>query len=92
MIESLNFREKSSSNFIFVFCYRRLMQSLLIVFLSDRFFIQIQVMTAGTIFFIILAGWSGIYKHKYDSRLNYSNEVSLLIQCYTYFVFSAFVP
>jgi hypothetical protein len=38
MIENLNFREKSSANYIVIFCYRRLMQGLLIVIFTERYF------------------------------------------------------
>lgn len=49
-------------------------------------------MTAGSTFFIISAGMSNVLKGKYNKRLNYLNETSLLIHCYLYFLFSDFVP
>ena len=92
MIENLNFKEKSCSNYIATFCYRRLMQSLLIVAFTSRYTIQIQVMTAGSLMFIICAGMSNVHKDKYNKRLTIFNEVSLIVHCYLYFLFSEFLP
>jgi hypothetical protein len=38
IIENLNFREKWSSNYIWIFCYRRLAQICLVVFVKDYYF------------------------------------------------------
>jgi hypothetical protein len=38
IIEHLNFREKWSSNYIWIFCYRRLAQVCLVVFLSEFYY------------------------------------------------------
>jgi hypothetical protein len=92
MIENLNFKEKSSANQIAIFCYRRLMQSLLIVVFTEKYYFQIQIMTAGSTLFIISAGMSNVLKSRYNRRLNYFNESSLLIHCYLYFLLSDFLP
>jgi hypothetical protein len=49
-------------------------------------------MTAGSAFFITIAGMSNVLKGKYNNRLNFFNEISLMIHCYLYFLFSDFLP
>jgi hypothetical protein len=41
---------------------------------------------------IIIAGESNVLKGKYANRLNLFNEVSLILNCYMYFLFCAFLP
>ena len=49
-------------------------------------------MTAGSTYFIIVASWSNVIKGRYNIRLNYFSEITLMVHCYIYFLFSDFLP
>ena len=62
IIGDLNFREKMSSVFISIFCYRRLIEVLLIVFVSSYPYAQVQLITLSCVLTVILFGYSNAYR------------------------------
>jgi hypothetical protein len=62
VIGDFNFREKMSSVFISIFCYRRLIEVVLIVFVSSYPYAQVQLMTLSCVFATILFGYSNAYR------------------------------
>ena len=62
IIGDFNFREKMSSVFISIFCYRRLIEVLLIVFVSSYPYAQVQLMTLSCVLAVILFGYSNTYR------------------------------
>jgi TctA family transporter len=62
IIGDFNFREKMSSLFISIFCYRRLIEVLLIVFVASYPYAQVQLMTLSCVFAVILFGYSNAYR------------------------------
>ncbi len=64
IIGEFNWRNKWSSIFICIFCYRRLILSLLIVFLPSYPYAQIQLGTFSCVSVVILYGYSNVYRMK----------------------------
>ena len=91
VIGDFNYRKKISSIFISIFCYRRLVMSLLIVFLPLYPYAQVQLMTLSCVFVIILYGYSNVYQMPKMRKLEFFNEATILICCYHVFCFTDFV-
>jgi hypothetical protein len=91
VIGELNWRYKWSSMFIFIFCYRRLILSLLIVFLPTYPSAQVQLITLTNVFAIIIFTWSNVYQTSKKTILEFFNEAIILICCYHMFCFTDFV-
>jgi hypothetical protein len=64
VIEELNWRNRWSSMFICIFCYRRLILSLLIVFLPSYPYAQIQLLTFSCVSVVIFYGYSNAHRIK----------------------------
>ncbi len=62
VIRDFNYRFKWNSVFVSLFCYRRLVMSLLIVFLPSYPFAQVQLITQSSAFVIIIYGYSNVYQ------------------------------
>jgi hypothetical protein len=77
--------------FISIFCYRRLVLSLLIVFLPSYPYAQAQLVTQSCVFVVILFGYSNVYKKSKNTILEFFNEVSITLCCYHLFCFTDFV-
>lgn len=92
VIIKLNYREKSSTNFFLVFCYRRLLLTVFIVFLTKTPALQIAFQLYVIIGVFIVMGMSNVYRWRFDRVLEYFNEVCILLCCYVYFLFTDFVP
>jgi hypothetical protein len=62
VIEDFNYRYKWSCMFIPLFCYRRLVMSLLIVFMPRYEYAQVQLITLSCVFVVIFYGYSNVYQ------------------------------
>jgi hypothetical protein len=91
VIGDFNYRQKISSIFISIFCYRRLIMSLLIVFLPSYPYAQAQLMTLSCAVVIILYGYSNVYQTPKMRKLEFFNEATILLCCYHIFCFTDFV-
>ena len=90
-IKDLSFRRRFSGLFYALFCYRRLVQVLLIVFLAHRHYFQVQLMPLGTLCVIMVLGQIEPFQLPLFRRLEYFNEACILVCCYHYFLFTDFV-
>ena len=61
VIGDLNHRNRLSPSYISIFCYRRLAEVSLIVFMSSYPYAQIQLMVVSCVLTIILFGYSNSY-------------------------------
>ena len=91
-IKDLSFRNRWSGLFFALFCYRRLAIVLMIVFLTDYDYFQVQFMPISTLGVIMMLGYIEPFQLPLFRRLEYFNEASILICCYHYFLFTDFVP
>ncbi len=62
IIGDFNYRERMCSLFISIFCYRRLVEAVLIVFLPSKPYAQVQIMTISCVFVVIMFGYSNVYQ------------------------------
>lgn len=87
----LNHRNNSASVYFLVFCFKRLMLVLLIVFGSTTY---LQVL--GTIYTVqtcvIVQGWANPFRYRGYRYLEMFNDVTTLIWCYFLFTMTDFVP
>ena len=91
VIGDFSYRKKISSIFISIFCYRRLVMSLLIVFLPLYPYAQVQLMTLSCVFVIIIYGYSNVYQISKNTKVEFFNETTILLCCYHMFCFTDFV-
>ena len=90
-IEILNFRNPNCANIFSIFCYRRFIEIILIIFAINYPWIQASVMTFKCILVVIIFGHSLPFHLPRDRRIEYFNEVSILICSYHLFLFTDFV-
>ncbi len=88
----LNFRNRFSPVFISLFCYRRLFQALLIVFVAQYPSLQVQSMTLQLIMVVMIFGHISAHRTRKNRLMEYFNECVLVLCVYHYFCFTAFVP
>ncbi len=91
IVVEFNWRNKWSSIFICIFCYRRLILSLLIVFLPSYPYAQIQIMTYSCVCVVIFYGHSNVYRMKKQTILEFFNETTIMLCCYHMFCLTDFV-
>jgi hypothetical protein len=91
VIGDYNYREKMSSMFISIFCYRRLVEVVLIVFLPSYPYAQVQLMTLSSVLVVIMFGYSNVYLMFRNRILEFFNEAIILFCCYHTFCFTDFV-
>lgn len=92
LIMKLNYRQLSSTNFFAIFCFRRLLLVVFVVFLTKTPSLQITLQLYTIIGVFIGMGMSNIYRWRFDRVLEYFNECCILFCCYVYFLFTDFVP
>ncbi len=91
IIGEFNFRNKWSCMFISIFCYRRLVMALLIVFLPSHSYAQVQLITLSSVLVVITFTCSNVYQSSKNTIIEYFNETIILICCYHMFCFTDFV-
>ena len=91
IIGDFNYRCRWSPIFISIFCYRRLILSLLTVLLPYYPYAQVQLITLSCIFVVIFYGYSNVYKTTKNTIVEFFNETTLLFCCYHMFCFTDFV-
>jgi hypothetical protein len=91
VIKDFNYRNKWSAMFISIFCYRRLVMTLIIVFLPSHPYAQIQLITLSCVLVVIIFGYSNVYKTSKNTLLEFFNEATILVCCYHMFCFTDFV-
>lgn len=91
LINPLSFRHTSATNFFSIYCYRRLLWAILIVFAGNTPYAQVMLVTFSCTVVLILMGYSYVYREPKQSRLEYFNEFSLIICTYHYYCFTDFV-
>lgn len=92
IIENLSFRRRSAPNLVSIFCYQRLMLVLLIIFASNYGYAQIQLQCFTNQFFVIAVGTFTPFRTAVYRRMEYMNQVSIMICTYHYFCMTDFVP
>lgn len=92
VIGRLNYHYDTSPNYFVIFCYRRLILMLLIVYLPEHGAqqVQIQMLVIQAVF--ISMGFSYVYRWREEKNLEFFNETCILLCGYTYFLFSDFLP
>lgn len=91
VIKNWNWRSAWCSLYFSIFCYRRLIEVILIVFLQNYAFAQLQLMTFSSVMVIITFGSSDAFRLPRDRRLEYFNETTILWCIYHFFCFTDFV-
>lgn len=89
VIQNLNPLNRSASQYVLIFCFRRLLQVVLIMALRDFYYFQIQLMVFMTLCSVQSIGNNKLFLNR---GIEMFNEVFLLLICYHYFMFSQFVP
>ena len=91
IIGDFNYRYWLSASFISIFCYRRLIEVLLILFMDSYPYAQVQFMTLSCIFVVILFGYSNTYRMSSARRLEFFNEATIMLCCYHLFLFTDYI-
>jgi hypothetical protein len=91
VVQILNPNSKSASNYFAIFCYRRLVNALLIVLLHDHSSYQVMIYICFNQYVIIANGKANPFKEALSRRIDYFNEVMLLVASYHLFCFTDFV-
>lgn len=92
IIGQLNWRVHASTNYISIFCYRRLLQVLLITFCQSRLYLQVMAINQTSVIVIVIFGVSNVFYWAKDRRMELFNEAIILGCIYHYYLFSNFVP
>jgi hypothetical protein len=91
VIENLNFRRKISPWFLSLFCYRRLLLVLLIVYMGSSGYAQVMLICQTSAIGIIVLGTINPIHLPVFRRMELLNESMILVCIYHYFCFSTFV-
>lgn len=87
----LTHRRRKAALYFLIFCYRRLLIMITLVFVSSKCF-QIEFTILTIQFTMLLMGKARPFRYPSQRRLEYFNEVIMLLWCYHMFIFTDFVP